>query len=80
MATVTLPVAVPADDVPTGESRDGPDVSAVTAIASRAEVLRHRDLAELSAAERAEISRLLAALRPSGLGPPDPSPAARPPR
>lgn len=66
VATVTLPVAVPADDVPTGEPGEGPDVSAVTATASRAEVLRHRDLAELSAAERAEISRLLAALRPSG--------------
>ena len=65
-AVTTLAVAVPADDVPAGEPDAADDLSAVAATASRAEVLRHRDLAELSASERAEVSRLLAALRPSG--------------
>ena len=36
----------------------------VAAVASDVEVLRHRDVAELAVAERAELSRLFAALRP----------------
>jgi uncharacterized protein len=36
----------------------------IAAVASDVEVLRHRDVAELAAAERAELSRLFAALRP----------------
>jgi uncharacterized protein len=63
--TVSLPIALPDGDQPAREPHeiDGWH-SALTA--SRVEVLRHRDLAELSEAERAEVGRLLAALRPSG--------------
>jgi uncharacterized protein with von Willebrand factor type A (vWA) domain len=44
------------------EAGDGDQ--AIAAVASDVEVLRHRDVAELGAAERAELVRLFAALRP----------------
>jgi len=55
-------------DVAGGGSADGPEspVPQVAVGASRSEVLRHRDLAELTAAERAELHRLLAAFAVSG--------------
>jgi uncharacterized protein len=43
------------------EDDDAPTLTAVTRNASRAEVLRHRDVADLDAVERAELHRLLAA-------------------
>lgn len=48
------------------DSGQGDDVPAHLAMASRAEVLRHRDLAALTPGERAEVDQLLAALRPAG--------------
>jgi uncharacterized protein with von Willebrand factor type A (vWA) domain len=63
---LSLAVPVPLPDG-AGGGRDGSDARmSLTARASRAEVLRNRDLAELTAAERTEVSRLIAALRPSG--------------
>jgi hypothetical protein len=63
VVTVQLPVVIP-----DGDQREPDDNterhSALSA--SRVEVLRHRDLAELSDAERDEVGHLLAALRPSG--------------
>jgi len=61
---------VRADRVPDGEqpghdSNGNAELHAAMT-ASRVEVLRHRDLAELSAAERSEVGQLLTALRPSG--------------
>jgi uncharacterized protein len=48
-----------------GVGGDGPDrTEERTTTASSAEVLRHRDLARLSAAERAELRRLVALLQP----------------
>ncbi|MFI7634703.1 VWA domain-containing protein [Nonomuraea sp. NPDC049400] len=46
---------------PEGESGD--DGTAAPATASRAEVLRHRDVARLTEAERAEVHRMLAMLK-----------------
>jgi uncharacterized protein with von Willebrand factor type A (vWA) domain len=48
------------DDDDTGDG----DALAVHAAASRTEVLRHRDVAELSRAERAGLARMFGALRP----------------
>jgi len=45
----------------TGEA---PDDNVIRAMASATEVLRHRDIASMSPAERAEINRLFADLRP----------------
>ncbi len=59
------PTAVAQADLDTGGEPDGagrPDV--VRAAASDLEVLRHRDLASLTATERAVLARLFAALRP----------------
>ncbi|TDD08007.1 vWA domain-containing protein [Nonomuraea diastatica] len=42
---------------------DGDDGTAAPATASRAEVLRHRDVARLTEAERAEVHRMLSLLR-----------------
>jgi len=42
---------------------DGADASRIHALASRTEVLRHRDVATLSRAERAEVRRLFGRLR-----------------
>jgi uncharacterized protein len=62
-----LTVAIPDGDATPGTSSEsGNDHAALTATASRLEVLRHRDLAELTRAEWAEVRRLLAALRPTG--------------
>jgi uncharacterized protein len=65
VVTVSLPVAMPDG---TGAEREpsetGPRNAALTA--SRVEVLRQRDLAELSDSERREVDRLLSSLRPSG--------------
>ena len=60
---VVRPVAVPgADGPPPGEGQDG----LPAATASEVEVLRHRDLAALSGAERETVRRLIAALHPVG--------------
>ncbi|GAA3208404.1 vWA domain-containing protein [Nonomuraea helvata] len=45
------------------EGEGGDDATAAPATASRAEVLRHRDVARLTEAERAEVHRMLAMLR-----------------
>lgn len=45
-----------------GEGQGGPESDVVRAAASDVEVLRHRDVAELSAAERAELARAFGAL------------------
>jgi uncharacterized protein len=45
------------------EASEGGD-QVVAAVASDVEVLRHRDVAELAAAERAELGRMFATLRP----------------
>lgn len=47
-----------------GGGEDEQEMDTLRAAASDQEVLRHRDLAELSAAERAHLSELLAVLRP----------------
>lgn len=61
--TVRL-VAVPADAPEVPEAQGDPGNAELTAAtASRLEVLRRRDLAGLDAAERAQATRLLAALR-----------------
>ncbi|MGI5404605.1 vWA domain-containing protein [Streptomyces sp. CA-135486] len=49
-----------------GTEGDGGTVQRAAALASSAEVLRHRDMAELSAAERAQLRCLLAAFSLSG--------------
>ncbi|HSI92559.1 MAG TPA: VWA domain-containing protein [Jiangellaceae bacterium] len=59
---VVVPVA---GDEP-AEAGDDREVPGVKAAASRTELLRHRDLAALSALERAEVNQLLAAIRPTG--------------
>ncbi|MGW4966675.1 vWA domain-containing protein [Nonomuraea sp. NPDC004186] len=46
-----------------GEADGGDEGTAAPATASRAEVLRHRDVARLTEAERAEVHRMLAMLR-----------------
>jgi uncharacterized protein with von Willebrand factor type A (vWA) domain len=51
--------APPADE-------EGDDAAALAALASRAEVLRHRDIATLSPQERAELNAVLAAFRLPG--------------
>ena len=63
--TVSLPIAL-ADAERQGMEREDNTERRAALTASRVEVLRQRDLAELSDAERAEVSQLLVALRPSG--------------
>ncbi|MER7369521.1 vWA domain-containing protein [Nonomuraea wenchangensis] len=48
---------------PGGEEEGDGEATAAPATASRAEILRHRDVARLTEAERAEVHRLLALLR-----------------
>jgi uncharacterized protein with von Willebrand factor type A (vWA) domain len=48
----------------TSDTGDDDEALLVRASASRTEVLRHRDIAELSRAERAELARLFGQLRP----------------
>jgi uncharacterized protein with von Willebrand factor type A (vWA) domain len=54
-------MAIPGDE--DGEGEERPDV---VGAASRIEVLRHRDLAMLTALEQDEVRRLIAALHPTG--------------
>ncbi|MET0914723.1 MAG: VWA domain-containing protein [Jiangellaceae bacterium] len=63
--TVSLPVAVSDGNRPDGEPTQTGDHH-VAMTASRVEVSRHRDLAELTDTERSEVDRLLSAVRPSG--------------
>jgi uncharacterized protein with von Willebrand factor type A (vWA) domain len=64
-SSTTITVPVPVDG--SRDTADGHDRHpSATVAASRHEVLRHRDLAALNAAERAEVRRMLAALSPSG--------------
>ncbi|MEZ0071876.1 VWA domain-containing protein [Planotetraspora sp. GP83] len=58
--SVTRPVAVPYGS---REREESGEPSGVPATASEAEVLRHRDVARMSEAERREVHRLLALLR-----------------
>ncbi|MET7619216.1 VWA domain-containing protein [Streptomyces sp. NPDC005408] len=62
---VLRPVAAEAAMTPGADEEDGAARPAA-ALASSAEVLRHRDMAELSVAERAQLRRLLAAFALSG--------------
>jgi hypothetical protein len=74
----------PDPEQPEAADHEGPDVTRLRVAASAAEVLRHRDLAELTAAEREHLRGLLALLRaepptrasyrrrPAGRGRPDP--------
>jgi len=64
-----LKLAVPVVLTDGDRSRSEPDGNTerpAAVAASRAEVLRHRDLAELTEAERADVGHLLDALQPSG--------------
>lgn len=56
------PAPLPEDE--TDSAGDGGDDETIRALASSEEVLRHRDVAELSHAEKAEMHRLLATLSP----------------
>lgn len=58
--TITRPAAVPSGDPPADGGGDRADPH--TASASRTEVLRHRDVARLTDAERAEVNHLIALL------------------
>lgn len=62
--TVSSRTQADLSDDDAGDDAEGADALIVRAAASRAEVLRHRDVAELAAAERAELARLFAQLRP----------------
>jgi uncharacterized protein with von Willebrand factor type A (vWA) domain len=62
---VIRPVAVRAERADGDTAQDG-DEAARAATASEVEVLRHRDLARLTAAERDVVRRLLAAVDPAG--------------
>lgn len=62
--TVAMPVLT--DDGHTGDGDDGDGQPAAVASASRHEVLRHRDMAGLTAEERAEVNQLVARLQPTG--------------
>lgn len=56
--------AVPSDDGEPADESGSDHTGAAATQASRREVLRHRDVSTLSAAERAEVRRLLALLAP----------------
>jgi len=68
VARPTRPVtrlrAVPADDGDPGDPSGDDHAGVVPTTASRREVLRHKDVTTLSAAERAEVRRLLTRLKP----------------
>ena len=55
-ATEPRPAALPEDETAGGE---GGDAETIHALASTEEVLRHRDVADLSHAEKAQVNRLL---------------------
>jgi uncharacterized protein len=60
-------VALPTDPPGNGDQHDDdPSPPEQLATASRFEVLRHRDVAELSPAERAEVNRFVSLLVPAG--------------
>lgn len=61
------PVAVPADPPGSADGLDDAVPPERMATASRIEVLRHRDLAELDDDERAEVQRFVSALMPAVL-------------
>jgi uncharacterized protein len=63
-ATPATQPAMTLADADDGSEGDGEEGEAVRAAASSAEVLRHRDVAGLSAAERQRLTSLFAALRP----------------
>jgi uncharacterized protein with von Willebrand factor type A (vWA) domain len=63
-AQVLRPVAVPGTERPAGDGADPEELPAATA--SEVEVLRHRDLAGLSPAEREVVRRLIGLLDPVG--------------
>ena len=63
--TISLPVVFPDGDQREVEAHET-DEWQPALTASRVEVLRHRDLAELTEAERKEVGHLLVALRPTG--------------
>jgi uncharacterized protein len=52
-------------DVDAGAGGTAGDTEPIAAIASTAEVLRHRDVADLSASERAELARMFGRLTPT---------------
>lgn len=58
----TVQQAALSDDASTAE--DGVDEDPIHALASATEVLRHRDIAEMSAAEKARLGSMFATLRP----------------
>lgn len=62
--TITVPVV--SDDGATGDGEERDGQPAALAAASRHEVLRHRDVARLTADQRAEVNQLLARLAPTG--------------
>lgn len=64
--TMALTVPAGTDDDGGGERSEDQSAPEAISAASRVEVLRHRDLAALNEAQRAEVARLLAALRPTG--------------
>lgn len=57
-------LSLPTDDRDPGESQADPDQPALRVAASETEVLRHRDIAEIGANDRARINALLTALHP----------------
>jgi uncharacterized protein len=63
-AVVTRTSQAPLEEAADGEGASGEEEATLRAMASRAELLRHRDIAELSAAERAELARMIGSLRP----------------
>ncbi|MGA8211596.1 MAG: hypothetical protein WB798_15765, partial [Nocardioidaceae bacterium] len=58
------PSARAALDVDDGEGTGGPDEDTLDAMASEAEVLRHRDIADLPAHEKARLAAMFAGLAP----------------
>lgn len=64
---VVQPVAVPVGRDEAPDEGEGDPEAVQIATASRVEVLRHRDVSELGARERAELARLVAVLRPAGV-------------
>jgi uncharacterized protein with von Willebrand factor type A (vWA) domain len=58
------PSRIAALSAPSGQGAEGSDEPPLRAAASDTEVLRHRDIAELTPAERAHLRELLAQLRP----------------
>jgi uncharacterized protein len=67
-APVLRLVAATDDTAPGREGETGEESARLRAAASRVEVLRHRDIADLTVADRAALARLLAALALPGAG------------